>query len=80
MLLFVSASTSRELIKKAQLACEACGMACQIEVVPVEQNPERAEKHNIQATPQLVRLWPEPVIRLVGDFTDPNQIRQFICI
>jgi circadian clock protein KaiB len=45
-----------------------------IELVSLLDSPEKALQYDIIAVPTLIRLKPEPVIRIVGDFTDPCQL------
>ncbi len=45
-----------------------------LKVIDVSKHPEQAEAAQIQATPTLVRVWPLPVHRLVGELKDPQAI------
>ena len=45
-----------------------------LEVVDVFEQPERAEKEKIIATPLLVREAPPPIKRIIGDFSDREQV------
>ena len=45
-----------------------------LKVIDVSKHPEQAEAAQIQATPTLVRVWPLPVHRLVGELSDPRAI------
>jgi len=47
-----------------------------LRVVDIHKNPEQAEKDKVTATPTLVRVYPRPMRRLVGDVKDPNQLLQ----
>lgn len=47
---------------------------CQIRIIDVHQNPELAEEDGILATPTLIREWPSPARRIVGDMTGDDQI------
>lgn len=38
-----------------------------LKVVDIHKNPEQAEINQISATPTLVKVWPPPVRKLVGD-------------
>ena len=46
-----------------------------LEVVNVNEHPERAERHRIIATPTLIRELPPPVRRLVGDLSRQAEVR-----
>jgi circadian clock protein KaiB len=45
-----------------------------LKVIDVSKHPEQAEADQITATPTLVRVWPTPVRRLVGELDDPQAI------
>jgi circadian clock protein KaiB len=42
------------------------------------KHPEQAELNQVSATPTLVRLYPEPVRRIVGEWDDLDRILQLI--
>jgi circadian clock protein KaiB len=46
----------------------------QLEIIDIDENPERAADEQIIALPTLVRLSPEPVRRLVGDLSDQKRV------
>jgi circadian clock protein KaiB len=41
-----------------------------LKVIDVSKHPDLAEANQISATPTLLRLWPQPVRRIVGDLND----------
>lgn len=43
-------------------------------VFDVLQDPEAAEEQKILATPTLVKEFPLPVKRIIGDFSDPEKV------
>jgi circadian clock protein KaiB len=45
-----------------------------LKVIDVSKHPEQAEADQISATPTLVRVWPSPARRLVGDLRNPRAI------
>lgn len=45
-----------------------------LKVVDIYKNPELAEADQISATPTLVKVWPLPVKKLVGDFQDASSL------
>lgn len=45
-----------------------------LKVIDVAKHPDQAEADQISATPTLIRIWPLPVRRLVGDLDDPRAI------
>jgi circadian clock protein KaiB len=44
-----------------------------LEVVDVYQQPAMAEEERILATPTLVRTWPLPLRRVVGNLSAPHR-------
>lgn len=54
---------------------ELAGHACELVVVDVLADPQRAEAHKILATPTLVKLQPAPPRRIIGDLdADPAEL------
>lgn len=49
-----------------------------LQLVDVSKHPDQAEQANITATPALVRAWPLPVRRLVGNLSSPDRIIQLL--
>ena len=45
-----------------------------LKVIDVSKHPEQAEASQIRATPTLLRAWPLPIHRLVGELNDPKAI------
>ena len=45
-----------------------------LEVIDVYQQPELADEERIVATPTLVRMFPLPLRRLVGNLSDPERL------
>ncbi len=45
-----------------------------LEVINVLDNPERAQKDNILATPTLVKASPLPERRVIGDLSDKKRV------
>ena len=45
-----------------------------LEVIDIIERPELAEKAKILATPTLEKVSPEPVIKIVGDFSDKETV------
>ncbi len=41
-----------------------------LEIIDVLKEPELAVETNVLVTPTLIRMLPEPVRRLIGDFSD----------
>lgn len=64
--------------KTARLLKEICDEnlagKCEIEVVDIMTNPQTAAKENIIATPCLIKKYPPPTKRLIGDLTDKKKL------
>jgi circadian clock protein KaiB len=46
----------------------------ELEVVDLYQQPGRAQAAQIIAAPTLVKEWPLPLRRLIGDLSDPDRV------
>jgi circadian clock protein KaiB len=51
-----------------------------LKVIDVHKNPEQAEADQISATPTLVKAWPQPVRRLVGDLDNAQMIARLLAM
>ena len=49
-----------------------------LKIIDISKNPEQAEKDQIQAIPSLVRVWPKPVRKIIGDLDDLNKVLKII--
>ncbi|MCG7362918.1 circadian clock KaiB family protein [Roseomonas sp. ACRSG] len=81
--LFVAGSSTRSLRtvqELHQLFHQALGEAVDLEVVDIYQQPELAERDGVVAAPTLVRLFPAPVRRLVGDLSDEQRVLRMITL
>jgi circadian clock protein KaiB len=47
---------------------------CDLQVIDAYQQPDLARRDEIVAAPTLVRIFPPPVRRLVGDLSDPESV------
>jgi circadian clock protein KaiB len=71
--LYVAGATerSRQAILRARQLCETEFEGnCELEVIDVYQQPILARDGQILATPTLVREFPRPVRRLIGDLSN----------
>ena len=74
--LFVAGNTarSRRAIENLRaLSAENLPGQVTLEVVDIHQQPELAERHQIVATPTLVKVQPLPMRRIVGDLSQPER-------
>lgn len=75
--LFVSAydgMTEKILHNLRQVLEDSLAHPYTLKVINVVKHPEQAERDQITATPTLVKLWPPPVRKIVGDLGTPEQI------
>jgi circadian clock protein KaiB len=71
--LYVAGATdrSRQAILRARRLCEAeLKGNCELEVIDVYQQPILARDGQIVATPTLVREFPQPVRRFIGNLSN----------
>ena len=45
-----------------------------IEIVDLLEHPEQARTDNVIAIPLLVRVSPEPAVRIIGDLSDTQRV------
>ncbi len=75
--LFVSGnnpSTERTLETVHQLLEQCLDRPYTLKVIDVLKHPEQAETDQISATPTLIKIWPKPVRRIVGELNDAEKI------
>lgn len=68
--------------QRARRAIEDLERICQdeladqftLEIIDVIENPELAESARILATPTLVKTLPEPIRRVIGDFSNAAKV------
>lgn len=71
--LYVAGQTPRSLIAHFNLRrlCEThLAGRHRIELIDLTKSPELGQTDQIIALPTLVRRWPEPIKRLIGDLSD----------
>ncbi|BAY91496.1 KaiB domain-containing protein [Microchaete diplosiphon NIES-3275] len=73
-----SANTERILHNLHELLERSLGQPYTLKVVDVLTNPEQAEIDQVSATPTLVKVWPHPIRRLVGDLDQAEKILQML--
>lgn len=75
--LFVTGRTPRSetAIRSLRQVCEHhLRGEYDLDVVDVLERPQVAEEEKILATPTLIRLWPLPVRRVVGDLSQTQHV------
>lgn len=75
--LFVSGhslATERTLQTLHRLLEESFSHPYTLKIIDVSQHPEQAELNQVSATPTLVKVWPRPLRRIVGDLDNVDQL------
>lgn len=75
--MYVSGMTMRsaEAIRAIKRICEEhFAGRYDLEVFDLYQAPERAAEADVLAAPTLDKLYPEPVVRMVGDMADSPRV------
>ncbi|ACK66779.1 KaiB domain protein [Rippkaea orientalis PCC 8801] len=73
-----SATTKQTLQTIHQLLEQELQHPYTLKLVDISKHPEEAEIHQVSATPSLVRVWPKPVRRIVGELEDLPRVLQLI--
>ncbi len=71
--LFVAGATTRsnQAVVRVQALCEAeLKGRCTLEVIDIYQQPAMARANQIVATPTLIKEFPRPVSRFIGNLTN----------
>ena len=79
--LFVSgynAATERILQSLHQLLEQSLPCPYTLKVVDVLKHPEQAEADQISATPTIVKIWPRPVRKIVGEIDNVEKILRLL--
>ena len=68
--------TARRALANLEAVCKdhVDGARYSIEVVDINDQPDRAEDARILATPTAIRELPPPIRKLVGDLSDKEQV------
>ncbi|MBD2310332.1 circadian clock protein KaiB [Desertifilum sp. FACHB-1129] len=73
-----SAATERILQELYQLLERSLAYPYTLKVIDIYKHPEQAEADQVSATPTLVRVWPRPVRKIVGNLEDATKILQIL--
>ncbi|WP_227789013.1 MULTISPECIES: circadian clock KaiB family protein [unclassified Nodularia (in: cyanobacteria)] len=73
-----SANTERILQNLHGLLERSLGYPYTMKVIDVLTNPEQAEIDQVSATPTLVKVWPQPIRRIVGDIDNVDKLLQML--
>lgn len=69
-----STATEQTLHSLHQLLEQSLGHPYTLKVIDVLQHPDQAELDQVSATPTLVKVWPRPIRRIVGNLENPEQL------
>lgn len=73
-----ASATENTLQRLHQLLDQAIASPYTLKVIDIFKHPDQAEADQVSATPTLVKVWPRPVRRLVGDFDDVEAILRLL--
>lgn len=69
-----SPTTEDTLQRLHQSLDRALGHPYTLKLIDVLKHPQQAEIDRVSATPTLIRVWPQPVRRIVGELDDLDRI------
>jgi len=75
--LFISpgSAASEQAVYNLKKICEFLGEGdCEVEVINVKDNPQRAEIDRIMAIPTLIKGKPFPALRIIGDLSNHQRV------
>jgi circadian clock protein KaiB len=73
-----SSGTERILRKLHNLLDQSLQQPYTLKVIDVQKHPDFAEADQVTATPTLMRVWPTPVKRIVGELDDAQTILRIL--
>jgi len=73
-----SAITQRTMEILHQILEDSLGMTYTLKVIDISRHPEQTEIYQITATPTLVKIWPLPMRKIVGDLENLDKLRQVL--
>lgn len=73
-----SAATARILENLYELLENTLQQPYTLKVIDIHKHPELAEANQVAATPTLVRVWPQPIKRIVGNLEDIDKVLQVL--
>ena len=77
--LFVTGQSARSQIAVANLRRLSDRLSgCELTIVDVLERPQLAEDEKILATPTVIRRWPLPLRRVIGDLSDAAKVMAWL--
>lgn len=71
-----SGATARILKNLYELLEKSLQQPYTLKVIDIHKHPELAEANQIAATPTLLRVWPRPIKRIIGNLEDVDKVLQ----
>lgn len=65
-------------LTRIRALCAQVKHPCELEVVDLLAHPERALRDGVVLTPLVVRVFPQPEVRVVGNLSDANAVRRLL--
>ena len=75
-----STSTEQALKRLHKLLGQSLSHPYTLKVIDVIQHPDQAEQNQVAATPTLVRVWPQPMRRIVGSLENVESVLRILGI
>ena len=75
--LYITGATpnSTRAVQNLKLICDAyLSGRYELQIIDIYQQPELAKQQQIVASPTLVKLWPLPIRRLIGDLAERGKV------
>lgn len=71
-----NAPNSVRAVANALALCndESIHQTCQLEIIDVLETPWRALQDGILVTPTLLRIYPTPTVRVIGDLSERSSV------
>jgi circadian clock protein KaiB len=73
-----SAATARILENLYELLEKSLQQPYTLKVIDIHKHPDLAESNQVSATPTLVRVWPRPIKRIVGNLENLDKVLQIL--
>lgn len=73
-----TAATEKILQSLHQLLEQSLQQPYTLKVIDIYKNPEQAEANHVTAIPTLVKVWPPPTKRIVGNLDNAQQLITFL--
>jgi len=70
--------TKKSLSELHQCLKQGLNAPYSLKVIDIHREPELAEQDQITAIPTLIRAYPQPTRRIVGQFQDPQQLLRLL--